>query len=70
MRTVFNLADRLTLARRLDALALDAAPRWGRMDCPQMLAHLTDGVRMALGELLGERPRARARCDCGRFAMP
>lgn len=51
MRTVFNLADRLTLARRLDALALETAPRWGRMDCPQMLAHLTDGVRMALGEL-------------------
>ncbi len=51
MRTVFNLADRLTLARRLDALAPETAPRWGRMDCPQMLAHLTDGVRMALGEL-------------------
>src|SRR6185503_15466545 len=51
MRTVFNLDDRLTLARRIDALALDAAPRWGRMDCPQMLAHLSESVRMALGEL-------------------
>jgi hypothetical protein len=51
MRTVFNLDDRLTLARRLDALSPAAAPRWGRMDYPQMLAHLSDGVRMALGEL-------------------
>ena len=52
MRTVFNLADRLDLSQRLDALGPDAAARWGRMDCPQMLAHLTDGLRMALGELL------------------
>ena len=50
MRTVFNLADRLDLSRRLDVLAPDASARWGRMDCPQMLAHLSDGVRMALGE--------------------
>ena len=50
MSTVFNLEDRLTLARRIDALAASATPLWGRMDCPQMLAHLTDGVRMALGE--------------------
>jgi hypothetical protein len=51
MRTVFNLDDRLTLARRIDGLSTSAAPLWGRMDCPQMLAHLSDGVRMALGEL-------------------
>jgi hypothetical protein len=51
MRTVFNLADRLALSRRLDALAPGAAAKWGRMDCPQMLAHLSESVRMALGEL-------------------
>ena len=51
MRTVFNLADRLELSRRVDALVPDASARWGRMDCPQMLAHLSDGVKMALGEL-------------------
>ena len=47
MRTVFNQADRLELSRRLDALAPGAAARWGRMDCPQMLAHLSESVRMA-----------------------
>ncbi len=51
MRTVFNLADRLDLSRRLDGLVPDASARWGRMDGPQMLAHLSDGVKMALGEL-------------------
>ena len=60
MRTVFNLADRLELSRRLDALVPDASARWGRMDCPQMLAHLSDGVRMALGELLVTTKGARA----------
>jgi hypothetical protein len=51
VRTVFNLDDRLSLARRIDAVSPTATARWGRMDCPQMLAHLTDGMRMALGEL-------------------
>ena len=51
MRSVFNLDDRLTLAKRIDELSPTATARWGRMDCAQMLAHLTDGVRMALGEL-------------------
>jgi len=51
MKSVFHQADRLTLARRLDAITSDSTPRWGRMDSRQMLAHLSDGVRMALGEL-------------------
>ena len=51
MRTVFNLDDRLKLAGRIDTLVADASPRWGRMDCPLMLAHLSESVRMALGEL-------------------
>ena len=46
--TVFNLDDRLTLAKRIDELSPTATARWGRMDFAQMLAHLTDGVRMAL----------------------
>ena len=60
MRTVFNLDDRLTLARRIDTVAIDAAPRWGRMDFAQMLAHLSESVRMALGELpvTGAGPKA------------
>ena len=51
MKSVFHQADRLALARRLDAITSASTPRWGRMDSRQMLAHLSDGVRMALGEL-------------------
>lgn len=60
MSTVFNLEDRLTLARRIDALAASATPQWGRMDCAQMLAHLTDNLRLALGEfsVVGKGPAA------------
>ena len=51
MKTVFNDTDRNALYERLDRLTLERTPLWGRMTCGQMLAHLTDGVRMTLGEL-------------------
>lgn len=51
MKTVFDDTDRNELYDRLDKLTLDHKPLWGRMTCGQMLAHLTDGVRMTLGEL-------------------
>ena len=51
MRSVFNGEDRITLGERMDGLTLAHAPRWGTMTCGKMLAHLTDGVRMALGEV-------------------
>lgn len=51
MKSVFYLGDRLALSHRLDAVTAASTPLWGRMDSRQMLAHLSDGVRMALGEL-------------------
>jgi hypothetical protein len=51
MKSVFHQADRLALSHRLDAVTTASTPLWGRMDSRQMLAHLSDGVRMALGEL-------------------
>jgi hypothetical protein len=51
MKSVFHQTDRRALARRLDSLTATKTPLWGRMDCQQMLAHLSDGVRMAMGEL-------------------
>jgi hypothetical protein len=51
MKSVFHQADRLALAHRLDAVTTASTARWGHMDSRQMLAHLSDGVRMALGEL-------------------
>ena len=51
MRTLFNSNDRANLYHRLDGLTAESNPQWGKMDCPQMLAHIADGIRMALGEL-------------------
>jgi Protein of unknown function (DUF1569) len=36
--------------RRLKTLRADSARRWGRMSAHQMVCHLTDACRMALGE--------------------
>src|SRR5262245_13940565 len=51
MRSLFNSDDRANLCHRLDGLTQNSKPQWGKMDCPQMLAHIADGIRMALGEL-------------------
>jgi hypothetical protein len=51
MKSVFHQADRLALSHRLDAVTSASTARWGRMDSGQMLAHLSESLRMALGEL-------------------
>ena len=42
---------RQELLDRLDRLTSGATPLWGTMTAPQMLAHLTDWMLMAKGEL-------------------
>lgn len=51
MRSLSKAETRDHLRHRLEALRPDAAPRWGRFTAPQMLAHLTQSLRMAMGEL-------------------
>ena len=51
MPTLWQQTAQDELLRRLEMLRPDAAPRWGRMNCPQMLAHVNDALRMATGEL-------------------
>jgi hypothetical protein len=51
MSTVFRTEVRAVLVRRLDALTPQDTPRWGRMNAPQMLTHVAEQLRMALGEL-------------------
>lgn len=57
MRRLQCAADRDALVLRLRSLRPDAARRWGRMSCPQMVCHLSDAFRGALGDL----PPARRR---------
>lgn len=51
MKTLWQTTDREELITRLARLKADASPQWGKMNCAQMLAHLSDGMRMTLGDL-------------------
>lgn len=51
MKTLWTETDRRVLHDRLAQLSAAAQPRWGKMNCAQMLAHLTDSMRMTVGEL-------------------
>lgn len=57
MPTLWDPTTRAALVRRVAALTPAATPRWGTFTAPQMLAHLTDALRMATGELpVARRP--------------
>lgn len=51
MRSLWSDTDRGQLVARAERLAPDAVALWGRMRAPEMLAHLTQSMRMATGEL-------------------
>ena len=51
MKTLWHNEDRDELRRRVQALTPSMQPRWGRMNAPQMMAHVTDQLRMTLGEI-------------------
>jgi Protein of unknown function (DUF1569) len=50
MKTLLNPIDRDEILRRLAAVHADSQRRWGRMTAPQMICHLSDSFRSALGE--------------------
>jgi hypothetical protein len=50
MKNLFVSADRQELERRLQRVAPDSRPQWGKMNAHQMIVHLTDPLRVALGE--------------------
>jgi hypothetical protein len=50
-RSLWDHEARRNLLARLDRLKPDAAPMWGRMNAPQMIAHLIDWMRLIKGEL-------------------
>jgi hypothetical protein len=49
--TLWNSTDREAILRRFERLPPDARPKWGRLDAPRMVAHVTDAIRSGLGEL-------------------
>ena len=62
-KTIFNAADRDALLARLDRLAPEAKAQWGKMTAHRMLCHLSDSVRVGLGEIPAE-------CKNGPLANP
>jgi hypothetical protein len=51
MRSVLDPVDRERILDRFRSLKPDAPARWGRMNAPRMLAHLSDQMRHALGDV-------------------
>lgn len=52
MKTMHSESDRRAIAERVSRLAPDMKPQWGTMNAPQMMAHITDAMRMATGDLV------------------
>lgn len=50
MKTIWDPACRCALLARLEKLTPDCRPAWGRMTCPQMIAHLADPMIAAMGD--------------------
>jgi hypothetical protein len=50
MKTLLNPADREEILRRVAAVHADSQRQWGSMSASQMICHLSDSFRSALGE--------------------
>lgn len=51
MKTFFDPTMRGDMLSRIDRVTTESRPRWGKMNAEQMLAHLTESLRMGVGEL-------------------
>jgi hypothetical protein len=51
MKSMWNEADARDIRRRVAMLRPESAPRWGKFTAPQMVCHVTDAAKMAMGEL-------------------
>ena len=50
MKTLARERDKTEILVRLRAVRPESAARWGRMSAHQMVCHVADAIRMALGE--------------------
>jgi uncharacterized protein DUF1569 len=48
---MFHAATRERFQRRIDRLTTDSQRQWGKMSVDQMVCHLSDQLRLGLGEL-------------------
>ena len=52
MKSVFNAEDNLNLVSRIQRLTPDSQALWGKMNVGQMLGHLQQPIRVAVGDLV------------------
>jgi hypothetical protein len=50
MKTLLHPADRDEILRRISGVRAESQRRWGKMSAAQMICHLSDSFRTALGE--------------------
>jgi len=50
MKTLARARDKDEILERLTRVKPDSARRWGRMSAPEMVCHLADACRMAMGQ--------------------
>ena len=50
MKTLGNPREQKEILDRINSLRPDTPARWGTMSCPQMVCHVSDALRMRLGE--------------------
>ena len=50
MRSLANPQDKSSAILRLNTVRLDSTRQWGRMSSHQMICHLSDAFRVAIGE--------------------
>jgi hypothetical protein len=63
MKPIWEDHTRKEIVARILALSADRHPRWGKLTAPQMLAHISDQIRTALGDV-------PARRGSGWFSVP
>ncbi|MFN7959769.1 MAG: hypothetical protein U0002_00695 [Thermoanaerobaculia bacterium] len=51
MRSILDPASEAEVRARVAKLTATAPARWGKMSAQEMICHLTDGLRVALGEV-------------------
>ena len=51
MKSIFNSTDNQDLIERINKLSPDSKALWGKMNVNQMLAHLQEPIRVAVGDL-------------------
>jgi hypothetical protein len=56
MGSLFEQADREAVLGRIARLTPDRKPEWGRFTAPEMVCHVSCGLRQGLGELESDPP--------------